>query len=535
MPRPACRAGTTATVSGVKVGVPYAAAARWILVPASTTRGDAVVVVVEPDADGLSCQRTRSSSGLPEYTLRLDGQPHRRKCWTAARADDLYQLAVAGACAVADGALAAALDLTTEHVRTREQFGRPLATFQAVAQQIADVYAAARTLHLAAVSACWRLDAGLDAGRDVDVAAYWLAEHGPAALRTCHHLHGGLGMDVTYPLPRYSALMTDLAAFVGGAADRLDRLGAAGSGWCLMFLDLTDAQRTLRDELRAYFATLIAPAEREAMLTERHGTVYREIVRRMGRDGWLGVGWPVEYGGRGLGQIEQQIFVNEAALADVPLPAVTLQTVGPTLMAHGSQEQKDFFLPKILTGELHFAIGYTEPGAGTDLASLRTRAVLDGDQYIVNGQKIFTTGGHDADYIWLACRTDPDAPKHKGLSILIVDTSGSWLLVDADHHARRRASRERHLLRRRPRPGHDAGRRRERGLAADHRAAQPRAGDAGSRWPPRRAASAACMTGPRGRPGPTAARCSTSRTCAAPWPGPARPSGSTSCSTGRSP
>ena len=224
-------AGTTATVSGVKVGVPYAAAARWILIPASTTGGEAVVVVVEPDADGLSCQLTRSSSGLPEYTLRLDDSPI-AAVLDGCTADDLYQLAVAGACAVADGVLAAALDLTTEHVRTREQFGRPLAAFQAVAQQIADVYAAARTLHLAAASASWQLDAGLDAGRDVDVAAYWLAEYGPAALRTCHHLHGGLGMDVTYPLPRYSALMTDLAAFVGGAADRLDRLGlreAAGA------------------------------------------------------------------------------------------------------------------------------------------------------------------------------------------------------------------------------------------------------------------------------------------------------------------
>jgi 3-oxo-4-pregnene-20-carboxyl-CoA dehydrogenase beta subunit len=208
----------------------------------------------------------------------------------------------------------------------------------------------------------------------------------------------------------------------------------------VMFIDLTDAQLKLRDELRAYFATLISPAEREVMLTQRHGTVYRDVVRRMGGDGWLGVGWPVEYGGHGIGQIEQQIFVTEAALADVPLPAVTLQTVGPTLMVHGSQEQKDFFLPRILTGELHFAIGYTEPGAGTDLASLRTRAVLDGDHYLVNGQKIFTTGGHDADYVWLACRTDPAAPKHKGLSILIVDTTDpgySWTPIithDGAHH-----------------------------------------------------------------------------------------------------
>jgi 3-oxo-4-pregnene-20-carboxyl-CoA dehydrogenase beta subunit len=207
-----------------------------------------------------------------------------------------------------------------------------------------------------------------------------------------------------------------------------------------MHLELTDAQAALRAELRAYFAALIAPAEREVMLTQRHGTVYRDVVRRMGQDGWLGVGWPARYGGRGLGLLEQQIFATEAALADVPLPAVTLQTVGPTLMAHGTAEEKDFFLPKILSGELHFAIGYTEPGSGTDLASLTTRAVRDGDHYVVNGQKIFTTGGHDADYIWLACRTDPAAPRHRGLSILIVDTSDpgySWTPIithDGAHH-----------------------------------------------------------------------------------------------------
>src|SRR6516162_11525473 len=199
-----------------------------------------------------------------------------------------------------------------------------------------------------------------------------------------------------------------------------------------MFLDLTAEQVALRDELRAYFATLISADEREAMLTERHGAVYREVVRRMGRDGWLGVGWPAEFGGRGLGQMEQQIFVDEAARADVPLPSVTLQTVGPTLQAHGTQEQKDLFLPKILAGEVHFAIGYSEPEAGTDLASLRTRAVRDGDSYLVNGQKMWTSLIQYADYVWLACRTDPDAPRHKGLSIIIVPTSApgfSWTPV----------------------------------------------------------------------------------------------------------
>ena len=204
-----------------------------------------------------------------------------------------------------------------------------------------------------------------------------------------------------------------------------------------MFIDLTPEQHALKMELREYFSNLISPEDAVTMLTERHGPTYRKVIRQMGKDGWLGVGWPKEYGGRGFGQIEQQIFVNEAARADVPLPAVTLQTVGPTLQVYGTDEQKQRFLPDILAGEVHFAIGYTEPDAGTDLASLKTTAVLQGDEYVINGQKIFTTGGHDADYVWLACRTDKDAPKHKGISMIIVDTKDpgySWTpIITADH------------------------------------------------------------------------------------------------------
>ncbi len=207
-----------------------------------------------------------------------------------------------------------------------------------------------------------------------------------------------------------------------------------------MFIELTPGQARLRDTLRGYFAGLLTPAERVTLLTERHGAVYKDVVRRMGRDGWLGVGWPREYGGHGFGRVEQQIFVNEAARADIPLPAVTLQTVGPVLQERGTPAQKALFLPKILAGEIHFAIGYTEPGAGTDLAALRTTAVRDGDDYLVSGQKIFTTGAHEADYVWLACRTGPTAPKHKGITILIVDTADpgfSWTPIithDGAHH-----------------------------------------------------------------------------------------------------
>jgi len=205
-----------------------------------------------------------------------------------------------------------------------------------------------------------------------------------------------------------------------------------------MFPELTSDQLALRDELRGYFSSLMSPAERAELLTERHGTIYREVVRRMGRDRWLGVGWPTRFGGRGFGPVEQHIFADEAARADVPLPAVTLQTVGPTLQEHGTAWQQDFFLPKIGAGDVHFAIGYTEPEAGTDLAALRTRAVRAGEEYVVDGQKIFTTGAHEADYIWLACRTGP--PRHKGISILIVDTADpgfSWtpiITLDGAHH-----------------------------------------------------------------------------------------------------
>lgn len=207
-----------------------------------------------------------------------------------------------------------------------------------------------------------------------------------------------------------------------------------------MFIDLTPEQRRLQAELREYFSTLISPEERDAMETDRHNEAYRAVIKRMGADGKLGVGWPKEFGGLGFGPVEQSIFVNEAARADVPLPAVTLQTVGPTLQVYGTEAQKKKFLPAILAGEVHFAIGYSEPEAGTDLASLRTSAVRHGDEYIVNGQKMWTTGAHDADYIWLAARTDPEAAKHKGISILIIDTKDpgySWtpiILSDGAHH-----------------------------------------------------------------------------------------------------
>ena len=193
-----------------------------------------------------------------------------------------------------------------------------------------------------------------------------------------------------------------------------------------MRLALTAEQQDLSAELRTYFSALVDEVEGE----DTDESTYPRYVRRMGQDGWLGIGWPPEYGGQGRGPIDQMIFVEESHWAGVPLPLLTLNSVGPTLMALGTDEQKRDLLPRILRGELHFAIGYTEPTAGTDLAALRTTAVRDGDEYVVNGQKLFTSAIEHADYVWLAVRTDPSLPKHKGLSVLLVptDTPGfSWV------------------------------------------------------------------------------------------------------------
>jgi 3-oxocholest-4-en-26-oyl-CoA dehydrogenase alpha subunit len=202
-----------------------------------------------------------------------------------------------------------------------------------------------------------------------------------------------------------------------------------------LFIGYSAEQEDLRRELRSYFATLISPERRAALAAGGDygdGEVYKDVVRQMGADGWLTLSWPERYGGRGASMLDQLIFTDEAAIAGAPVPFLTINTIGPTIMRFGTEEQKAFFLPKIASGELHFSIGYSEPGAGTDLAALRTRAVLDGDEWVVNGQKMWTSLIQYADYVWLACRTDPEAPRHKGLSILLVPTSApgfSWTPV----------------------------------------------------------------------------------------------------------
>jgi alkylation response protein AidB-like acyl-CoA dehydrogenase len=203
-----------------------------------------------------------------------------------------------------------------------------------------------------------------------------------------------------------------------------------------MHIAYTGEQERLRAELRGYFGGLMTAEVRAALAggdgDYGGGEAYRQVVRQLGRDGWLALSWPSEHGGRGGTMIDQLIFSDEAAIARVPVPFLTINTVGPTIMRFGTAEQKASYLPRIAAGEIHFSIGYSEPEAGTDLASLRTTATRDGDEYVIDGQKMWTSLIQYADYVWLACRTDPSAAAHKGLSIIVVPTDAegfSWTPV----------------------------------------------------------------------------------------------------------
>jgi 3-oxocholest-4-en-26-oyl-CoA dehydrogenase alpha subunit len=204
-----------------------------------------------------------------------------------------------------------------------------------------------------------------------------------------------------------------------------------------MRIAYTPEQERLRLELRAYFGALMTDEVRAAIADAAEGDygrgdAYRAVVRQLGADGWLALSWPEEHGGRGGTMLDQLIFTDEAAIAGVPVPFLTINTVGPTIMRFGTPAQKSFYLPRIAAGEIHFSIGYSEADAGTDLASLRTTATRDGDEYVINGQKMWTSLIQYADYVWLACRTDPSAPRHQGLSIIIAPTSApgfSWTPV----------------------------------------------------------------------------------------------------------
>ena len=209
-------------LSGTKVGVAYAEQADWMIVTA-----DSAVVVVSPRADGVRLVHTPTSNGSDECTVTFDGiAVGDADVLAGAGAHRVNQLALAAMGAYADGLVAGALRLTADYVANRKQFGKPLSTFQTVAAQLSEVYIASRTIDLAAKSVVWRLSEGRDADDDLDVLGYWVASQAPPVMQTCHHLHGGMGMDVAYPMHRYYSTIKDLTRLLGGPSHRLDLVGA---------------------------------------------------------------------------------------------------------------------------------------------------------------------------------------------------------------------------------------------------------------------------------------------------------------------
>lgn len=185
----------------------------------------------------------------------------------------------------------------------------------------------------------------------------------------------------------------------------------------------SEKQIELRKELRAYFTNIMTPEKVMACIGKEGGPIFRSIIEQLGKDGMLTLGWPEQYGGKNYGAVEQMILFEEAWKTHTPFPLITLNSVAPSLMAFGTEEQKAEFLPEIAKGKATFAVGYSEPGSGTDLGSLTTKAEFDGDNWIINGTKVWTSAGHDAEYIWLAARTSNEGKRPSdGISLFIVDT-----------------------------------------------------------------------------------------------------------------
>lgn len=199
-----------------------------------------------------------------------------------------------------------------------------------------------------------------------------------------------------------------------------------------MRISFSKEQDALRKKIRGYLNELMTPALRAELedetgdSAEGGGIEFRRVLEQMGGDGWIGMGWDKKLGGSGLSPLEQYIFTEEVLRIRFPYPFLTTDGVGPVLARHGSDQMKDTVVKDIRAGKAVFAIGYSEPNAGTDLASLRTRAEQNEQGWLINGQKIWTSLANFSDYIWLAARTDEDIRKrHKGLSIFVVPTSDS--------------------------------------------------------------------------------------------------------------
>jgi alkylation response protein AidB-like acyl-CoA dehydrogenase len=345
---------------------------------------------------------------------------------------DLDLLARLGYSARALGAANRAFELVVDYVKERQQFGQPIGRFQALQHKLADCLTRLDGVRLTLANAAQSHDVGNPDWRFYASAAIAYACAGLRQVSLeVHHSFGAIGYSEEHEAPRHFRRVHADLSRLGGARRARQELAAylVDEGQSLPEYDLGEAGNAFRQEVRDWL---------KVNWTDVHEVAYQQLpfeqrksvpafTRALGEQGWLALGWPRRFGGQERTPLEQLAFIEQVQLAGIPKPGGEIQ--GHALMQFGTPEQQAFFLPKIRAGEIRFCLGYSEPGAGSDLAAIRTSAVREGDEWVINGQKLWTTFAEDADYLWLAARTDPTVKPHAGISVFIVPMNTPGITV----------------------------------------------------------------------------------------------------------
>jgi alkylation response protein AidB-like acyl-CoA dehydrogenase len=335
-----------------------------------------------------------------------------------------------------------ALELGVQYAKDREQFGVPIGSFQTIQHRLADLHTALDGAHLLAREAAWAFDAGDARRRWLALAASaWCGEHADAAANWSLHVHGGYGFMVEYAVHLYVKRAKAVRLAAGRPADllaalarrRWDEPAAAADATSVPGegddFSLGDDVEALRAEVRSFIAEHLTEEVRERARTT--GTMHDwDLHRALAERGYLSAGWPVEAGGQGRSALETTALQQELYAAGAPVDGMGIASmVAATLVLLGNEWQRSEVLPRLIRGEIIPCLGYSEPDAGSDVAAVATRAVLDGEEWVIDGQKMFTTMAHEAAYVFLLARTSPDKPKHKGLTMFLVPTEADGVSV----------------------------------------------------------------------------------------------------------
>lgn len=432
-------------LSATKLMVQDAPAATHLAVSARLEDGKLGLFLVPADAPGLVLNAFPMIDGRRAANLSCEALALPASALLSASdrtlplIHRLLDAATLAVCGEAIGIMRAMLDETVGYTRERKQFGQALASFQVLQHRMADMLVDIEQAQSVT------LRAALSRGNPEAIAAAKVRVNG--ALKRVSHaavqLHGGIGTTEELMLGQYFRRAAAIQRQYGTSAHHLAQLqahlaeelaGAPASAPHVAAHPADDADEAFRAEVRAFLDQAFTPElRREA---DRQAGVFAEPALAakwqtiLYEKGWVAPSWPVEYGGTGWTPRQRLIFEHECALANTPvLPAMGLQMCGPVLIGYGTEEQKAFFLPKILSGEHRWCQGYSEPGAGSDLASLKCRMVRDGDDYVINGTKIWTTYAHVANWMFLLARTDPDAKPQAGISFVLVPMDAPGITV----------------------------------------------------------------------------------------------------------